>query len=147
MEKDINVLLVEPGKAPRKVTVRNTKEGVAEVLGEGILETVIVQYQHGACATFLPLVMLCHEEDLDRAERDPARTGGLPGIALLCCVEGNDLVSLPPALQEKFLEHYAKSGDKMIMDGNFVSEHPESLAESRKTSPAQDKGRKRGNHK
>ena len=127
VEKSIEALLVEPGKAPRKITVRNSKEGVAEVLGEGTLEMMGVHHQRGAVATFLSVVMICREADLDDTERNPSRTGGLPGIALLCCADGNDLVSLPPALQEKFLKAYAESGNQMIMDGNFVAENPDAL--------------------
>ena len=58
VEKSIEALLVEPGKAPRKITVRNSKEGVAEVLGEGTLETVGVHHQCGAVAAFLSVVMI-----------------------------------------------------------------------------------------
>ena len=79
MEKEINVLALAPGEKPRDVTLRNSIEAVAEFLG-GPVEAMPVK-PNGARAT---VVMFSRVADLDAAERNPDRTGIIPGPSVLC---------------------------------------------------------------
>ena len=116
-KKNIHVLLVEPGKAPRSVTVRNTPEGIAEAIGSEEWEKVPIQQDKGPDAVFLSVVMVCRTADL---EKEPNPNGGIPGTVLICGIDGNDLTSLPLFLQKQFLASYGKYGDNMIQDGGSM---------------------------
>ena len=109
MEKEISVLALAPGKKPRDVTLRNSIEAVAEFLG-GPVEGVPVLLNDG----YASIVMLSRVADLDAAERNPDWTGIIPGPSVLCCVEGNDLIPLPPAYRETFLRDYETLGDMAL---------------------------------
>jgi len=111
MEKEINVLALAPGEKPRDVTLRNSIEAVAEFLG-GPVEAMPVK-PNGARAT---VVMFSRVADLDAAERNPDRTGIIPGPSVLCCVKGNDLISLPPDRREAYLRSYERFGDMALTE-------------------------------
>ena len=111
MEKEINVLALAPGEKPRDVTLRNSIEAVAEFLG-GPVEAMPVK-PNGARAT---VVMFSRVADLDAAERNPDRTGIIPGPSVLCCVERNDLISLPPDCREAYLRSYGRFGDMALTE-------------------------------
>ena len=111
MEKEINVLALAPGEKPRDVTLRNSIEAVAEFLG-GPVEAMPVQ-PNGVSAT---VVMFSRVADLDAAERNPDRTGIIPGPSVLCCVERNDLISLPPDCREAYLRSYERFGDMALTE-------------------------------
>ena len=106
-KKNIHVLLVEPGKAPRSVTVRNTPEGIAEAIGSEEWEKVPIQQDKGPDAVFLSVVMVCRTADL---EKEPNPNGGIPGTVLICGIDGNDLTSLPLFLQKQFIWRQHDSG-------------------------------------
>jgi len=111
MEKEINVLALAPGEKPRDVTLRNSIEAVAEFLG-GPVEAMPVT-PNGVCAS---VVMFSRVADLDAAERNPDRTGIIPGPSVLCCVERNDLISLPPDCREAYLRSYERFGDMALTE-------------------------------
>ena len=111
MEKEINVLALAPGEKPRDVTLRNSIEAVAEFLG-GPVEAMPVT-PNGVCAS---VVMFSRVADLDAAERNPDRTGIIPGPSVLCCVERNDLISLPPDCREAYLRSYGRFGDMALTE-------------------------------
>ena len=111
MEKEINVLALAPGEKPRDVTLRNSIEAVAEFLG-GPVEAMPVK-PNGARAT---VVMFSRVADLDAAERNPDRTGIIPGPSVLCCVERNDLISLPPDCREAYLRSSGRFGDMALTE-------------------------------
>ena len=111
MEKEINVLALAPGEKPRDVTLRNSIEAVAEFLG-GPVEAMPVQ-PNGVSAT---VVMFSRVADLDAAERNPDWTGIIPGPSVLCCVERNDLISLPPDCREAYLRSYERFGDMALTE-------------------------------
>ena len=111
MEKEINVLALAPGEQPRDVTLRDSIEAVAEFLG-GPVEAMPVQ-PNGVSAT---VVMFSRVADLDAAERNPDRTGIIPGPSVLCCVERNDLISLPPDCREAYLRSYGRFGDMALTE-------------------------------
>ena len=111
MEKEINVLALAPGEQPRDVTLRNSIEAVAEFLG-GPVEAMPVQ-PNGVSAT---VVMFSRVADLDAAERNPARSGPIPGPSILCSVKGNDQISLPPDRREAYLRSYERFGDMALTE-------------------------------
>ena len=111
MEKEINVLALAPGEQPRDVTLRDSIEAVAEFLG-GPVEAMPVQ-PNGVSAT---VVMFSRVADLDAAERNPDRTGIIPSPSVLCCVKGNDLISLPPDRREAYLRSYERFGDMALTE-------------------------------
>ena len=111
MEKEISVLALAPGKKPRDVTLRNSIEAVAEFLG-GPVEGVPVLLDDG----YASIVMLSRVADLDAAERNPDWTGIIPGPSVLCCVEKNDLISLPPDRREAYLRSYERFGDMALTE-------------------------------
>ena len=111
MEKEINVLALAPGEKPRDVALRNSIEAVAEFLG-GPVEAMPVK-PNGARAT---VVMFSRVADLDAAERNPDWTGIIPGPSVLCCVERNDLISLPPDCREAYLRSYGRFGDMALTE-------------------------------
>ena len=111
MEKEINVLALAPGEQPRDVTLRDSIEAVAEFLG-GPVEAMPVQ-PNGVSAT---VVMFSRVADLDAAERNPDWTGIIPGPSVLCCVEGNNLISLPPDCREAYLRSYGRFGDMALTE-------------------------------
>ena len=111
MEKEINVLALAPGEKPRDVTLRNSIEAVEEFLG-GPAEAMPLK-RNGVYAS---VVMFSRVADLDAAERNPDWTGIIPGPSVLCCVEGNDLIPLPPAYREAFLRDYETLGDMALTE-------------------------------
>ena len=111
MEKEINVLALAPGEKPRDVTLRNSIEAVAEFLG-GPVEAMPLK-RNGAYAS---IVMFSRVADLDAAERNPARSGPIPGPSILCSVKGNDLISLPPDRREAYLRSYERFGDMALTE-------------------------------
>ena len=111
MEKENNVLALAPGEKPRDVTLRNSIEAVAEFLG-GPVEAMPLK-RNGAYAS---IVMFSRVADLDAAERNPARSGPIPGPSILCSVKGNDLISLPPDRREAYLRSYERFGDMALTE-------------------------------
>ena len=111
MEKEINVLALAPGEKPRDVTLRNSIEAVAEFLG-GPVEAMPLK-RNGVYAS---IVMFSRVTDLGAAERNPARSGPIPGPSILCSVKGNDLISLPPDRREAYLRSYERFGDMALTE-------------------------------
>ena len=112
MEKEINVLALAPGETPRDVTLPgNSVEAVAEFLG-GPVEAVPVQ-EDGVYAF---MVMFSRVADLEAANRNPTGNGRIPGPSILCGVDGNDLISLPPDRREAYLRSYERFGDMALTE-------------------------------
>ena len=93
------------------MTLRNSIEAVAEFLG-GPVEAMPLK-RNGAYAS---IVMFSRVADLDAAERNPARSGPIPGPSILCSVKGNDLISLPPDRREAYLRSYERFGDMALTE-------------------------------
>ena len=111
MEKEIKVLALAPGEKPRDVILRGSIEAVAEFLG-GPAEAMPIKLN----GVYASVVMFSRVADLDAAERNPDRTGIIPGPSVLCCVEKNDLISLPPDRREAYLRSYERFGDMALTE-------------------------------
>ncbi len=87
MAKEINVLVVEPGKAPRSAKVEATLDAFAEAVG-GPVET----------GCYLPqrVMLICREAD-----------PGTAGPFLLCSFEDDSFISLTDAQMAEFQHHFS----------------------------------------
>ncbi len=123
MAKQIDVLVVEPGKAPRPARVTNTLDTFAEIVGGPI---------EAGC--YLPQrVMLICQENAKRLGLPPNRANPrdrdyIAGTFLLCGFEDNSFISLTPAQQVEFQEYFAKPGEFMLVGTELVCAAPGELA-------------------
>lgn len=124
MEQRMEVLVVEPGMAPRTATVGSTLEAVEEALGGAA--------QMGC---FLPQrVMLVSRQDTEGLapnRRMPGGKGHICGTFLLCGIpeEGRDFVSLTPGQHEKFKAVFARPGEFMEVGGTVYTD-PDDVADA-----------------
>ena len=110
MAKNINILVVEPGKAPRPAQTRDTWDAFREIVGGPV---------EAGC--YLPQkVMLVYNSEGKRMGLRPNRINPptrdyIAGTFLLCGFEGADLISLTPAQQAEFGAYFAKPGEFMAV--------------------------------
>ena len=115
MAREIEILLVEPGKAPRPAKVNDTLEAFQEIVGGPI--------EAGA---YLPqrVMLICNGEGknlglpLNRA--DPRGGDYIAGTFLLCSFEGENFASLTPAQQLEFQSVFAEPGEFMVVGSDTV---------------------------
>lgn len=122
MVQEINVLVVEAGKAPRPERVLNTMEAFAEIVG-GPVEAGVYLPQR---------VMLIRNERGKALGLPPNRTDSrtkdyIAGTFLLCGFEGTSFASLTQAQQNDFLEYFAKPGEFMVIGTETVCASPAEL--------------------
>ena len=123
MAKEINVLIVEAGKAPRPAKVLNTMDTFAEIVGGPV---------EAGC--YLPQrVMLIRNENgkalgLPPNRANPRAEDYIAGTFLLCGFEGDSFTSLTPAQQMEFQEYFAKPGEFMLIGTETVCGSPGELA-------------------
>lgn len=123
MSKKINVLVIEPGKAPRPARVKNTLNTFAQIIG-GPIEV----------GCYLPQrVMMIYRENgknlgLPPNRMNPRARDYIAGTFLLCGFEGNSFISLTPAQQLEFQEYFAKPGEFMLLGTETVCAAPDALA-------------------
>ena len=105
MDQKINVLIVEPGKEPRPVTVTDNLETLQQIVGGSI---------EAGC--YLPhrVMLICNGEGklmgLPPNRPNPNdSTDYICGTFLLCSFEGEHFASLTPAQQAQFQEYFALS--------------------------------------
>ena len=102
MARTINILVVEPGKAPRPAQVRDTLETFQEIVGGPI--------EAGCC---LPqrVMLICNGEGknlgLPPNRSNPIAGDYIAGTFFLCSFEGEHFTSLTPAQQTRFQTHFA----------------------------------------
>ena len=123
MTKEINVLIVEAGKAPRPAKVLNTMDTFAEIVG-GPVEAGVYLPQR---------VMLIRNENgkalgLPPNRANPRAKDYIAGTFLLCGFEGDSFTSLTPAQQVEFQEYFAKPGEFMLIGTETVCGSPGELA-------------------
>ena len=115
MANKIDILVVEPGKAPRPAKVTGTLETFAEIVG-GPVEA----------GSYLPKrVMLISNSEgknlgLPPNRANPRAKDYIAGTFLLCGVEGEHFASLTPAQQVEFQEYFAKPGEFMMIGTDAV---------------------------
>ena len=115
MTKEIDVLVVEPGKVPRPAKVKDTLGAFSEIVGGPV---------EAGC--YLPQrVMLIRNSEaksrglpLNRA--NPRGRDYIAGTFLLCGFEGERFVSLTHAQQTEFREHFAKPGEFMLFGSDTI---------------------------
>lgn len=123
MSKKINVLVVEPGKAPRPARVKNTLHTFAQIIG-GPIEL----------GCYLPQrVMMIYRENgknlgLPPNRMTPRARDYIAGTFLLCGFEDDSFISLTPAQQLEFQEYFAKPGEFMLLGAETVCAAPDVLA-------------------
>ncbi len=124
MKQSMDILIVEPGKAPRTASLPgNTLEAVEAALGGAV--------QVGC---FLPQrVLMASREDTGGLAPNRCLPGGkgvVSGPFLLCGVpeEGCLFDSLTPGQQKAFLELFAEPGEFMMV-GNEVYADPDDVAD------------------
>lgn len=123
MAQEINVLIVEAGKAPRPAKVLNTMETFAEIVGGPV---------EAGC--YLPQrVMLIRNENgkalgLPPNRANPNGKDYIAGTFLLCGFEGDSFTSLTSAQQVEFQECFAKPGEFMLIGTETVCASPGELA-------------------
>ena len=122
MAQEINVLVVEVGKAPRPERMLNTIEAFAEIVG-GPVEAGVYLPQR---------VMLIRNSEgrnlgLPPNRADPRTNDYIAGTFLLCGFEGTSFTSLTQAQQNDFLEYFAKPGEFMVIGTETVCASPAEL--------------------
>ena len=123
-EKDINILIVEPGKAPRPATMANTLNAAEQIVG-GALQI----------GCFLPQrVLLISREDTTGLTPNrplPDGKGYISGTFLLCGVpeEGCNFASLSPERQKEFQDKFAYPGEFMMIGGSAYID-PDDVADA-----------------
>lgn len=123
MAKEINILVVEPGKPPRPARARNTLETFTEIVGGPV---------EAGC--YLPQrVMPISRERGSAAGLPPNRISSrdgeyIPGTFLLCGFTDNRFVSLTPMQQAEFQKKFAKPGEFMMAGAETVCANTGELA-------------------
>lgn len=122
MDKTIDILVVEPGKAPRPARVEHTLENLQDIVG-GQLEI----------GCFLPqrVLLICNEygksQGLTPNRRNPGTEDYIAGTFLLCGFEGEGFGSLTPEQQQEFQRLFAKPGEFMLVGADAVCSTPNEL--------------------
>lgn len=124
MNQNMDILIVEPGKAPRPAAIPNTLEAVEAAVGGTV--------QIGC---FLPQrVLLISREDADGLAPNrpmPHGDGYISGTFLLCGIpeEGSDFASLTPGQQKSFQDIFARPGEFMMVGGRVYAD-PDDVADT-----------------
>lgn len=113
MSKMIDILVVEPGKAPRPARVENTLEKITEIVGG--------QPEMGC---FLPqrVLLACREDmtGLTPNRRNPTTGEVISGPFLLCGFDDTGFSSLTPEQQQEFGRSFARPGEFMLVGADTV---------------------------
>ena len=115
MAREIDILVVEPGKAPRPARVTDTPETFSEIVGGPI---------EAGC--FLPQrVLLVYNSEGKRMGLPPNRANPragdyITGTFFLCGFEGEHFASLTPSRQAEFQDYFAKPGEFMMFGTELV---------------------------
>ena len=115
MTKEIDVLVVEPGKAPRPTKVMETMDAFSEIVG-GPIEIW----------TYLPkrVLLICNSEGKNMGlpfnRANPRNGDYFAGTFLLCSFEGEHFISLTPAQQTELQTHFADPGGFMLVGTDTV---------------------------
>lgn len=120
MSKMIDILVVEPGKAPRPARVESTLEKITEIVGG--------QPEMGC---FLPqrVLLACREDmtGLTPNRRNPTTGEVISGPFLLCGFDDTGFSSLTPEQQQEFGRCFARPGEFMLVGADTVCATPNEL--------------------
>lgn len=98
MKREIEVLVIEPGTAPRVARTENTLEAFGKIIG-GPVETGCILPQR---------VMLFYSGSENAAGCGKGRLDEVAGTFVLCGCEGSEYVSLSPAQRGRFLSYFTR---------------------------------------
>ena len=106
MTREIDILVVEPGKAPRRERVVDTLDTFTEIVGGPI---------EAGCYLPQRVMLICNSEGKNMKlmpnRENPTDSGDfIAGTFLLCGFEGEHFTSLTPAQQREFEAYFATSG-------------------------------------
>ena len=106
MTREIDILVVEPGEAPRPVRVEDTLEAFQQIVGGPI---------EAGCYLPQRVMLVCNSEGKDLGlmpnRENPADSRDfIAGTFLLCSFEGERFASLTPAQQREFQTYFALPG-------------------------------------
>lgn len=128
MAKKINILVVEPGKAPRSARVRDSLETFQAIVG-GPIEI--------GCYLPQQVMLVCNGEGknlgLPPNRPHPNARDYIAGTFFLCGLEGEHFASLTPAQQLEFQLHFAKPWEFMMIGTNTMCASPAGLAKAAQT--------------
>ncbi len=113
MEHEIDILIVEPGKAPRPARVKDTVETFQKIVGGPI---------EAGCYLPQRVMLICNGEGknmgLPPNRVNPRAKDYIAGTFFLCGFEGEHFASLTPAQQKEFQEHFSEPGEFMMAGTN-----------------------------
>ena len=103
MTKEIDILVVEPGEAPRPAKAEDTLEAFQQIVGGPI---------EAGCYLPQRVMLICNGEGkhmgLMPNRENPMDSGDfIAGTFLLCSFEGEHFASLTPAQQTQFQAYFA----------------------------------------
>jgi len=103
MTREIDILVVEPGKAPRPARVVDTLDTFAEIVGGPI---------EAGCYLPQRVMLICNGEGkhmklMPNRENPTDSQDFIAGTFLLCSFEGERFASLSPAQQKEFEAYFA----------------------------------------
>ena len=106
MAREIDILVVEPGKAPYPAKVEDTMETFQQIVGGPI---------EAGCYLPQRVMLVCNSEGKNMKlmpnRENPTDSGDfIAGTFLLCGFEGEHFTSLTPAQQREFEACFATSG-------------------------------------
>ena len=114
MTREIDILVVEPGKAPRPARVVDTLDTFAEIVGGPI---------EAGCYLPQRVMLVCNSEGknmglMPNRENPTDSRDFIAGTFLLCSFEGEHFASLSPAQQKEFEAYFALPDE----EGGFVKD-------------------------
>ncbi len=125
MEREIDILVVEPGKAPRPAKVKNTVETFTEIVGGPI--------EIGCC---LPqkVLLICNGEGKNMGLQPnrplPGASDYIAGTFFLCGSEEEQFGSLSPAQQTFFHAFFKRPGEFVMIGKRTMCGSANGLAEA-----------------
>lgn len=124
MAENMDILIVEPGKAPRPAVIQNTFEAVEKAL-----------CGPAQIGCFLPQkVLLISQEDAGGLVPNrclPGKKKSINGAFILCGIpeEGSCFCSLTPKQQKDFQEIFREPGEFMMVGGKAYAD-PDDVADA-----------------
>ncbi len=108
MTREIDILVVEPGKAPRSAKVEDTLEAFQQIVGGPI---------EAGCYLPQRVMLICNGEGknmrlMPNRENPTDCRDFIAGTFLLCSFEGEHFASLTAAQQKEFETYFALSGSE-----------------------------------
>jgi len=108
MTKEIDILVVEPGRAPRPAKVEDNLEAFQKIVGGPI---------EAGCYLPQRVMLICNSEGkkmglMPNRENPADSRDFIAGTFLLCSFEGEHFTSLTAAQQKEFETYFALSGSE-----------------------------------